>query len=426
MNLMPILLLAICFIIGVPIGFSLIICVVPYFLADPYLSLETIIQRLVSNTESVSLLAIPFFTTAGAIMNHSGITKRLMALADGIVGHRVGGLGHVNVLLSTLMGGVSGSGAADAAMESKLLVPEMTKRGYDLDFSCAVTAASSCITPIIPPGIALVIYACLMEQSVGKMLCTGYVPGLFMAVGLMMTVHVISKKKNYVPSREKRATGKELWALCKSALWALFLPFGLILGLRLGIFSATEGGALMCVYSLLVGLFAYKEMTIRDLPAIILEAALSTATVMIIMCAANLFSYYLSWERIPLQLSQLITANISNKYVFLLIVNVIFLILGMFLDGTASMIILAPLFAPIASSLGISLIHFGLILCLNITIGSITPPFGMYLYVVSSTARCKIGAIVKAMMPFIGVLLIVLILMTYIPWLVTFIPDLVF
>lgn len=426
MNLFPVLILAVCFISGFPIAFSLILCVIPYFLADPYMALETIIQRLVSNTESVSLLAIPFFTTAGAIMNHSGITTRLMALADGLVGHMTGGLGHVNVILSTLMGGVSGSGAADAAMESKLLVPEMTKRGYDLDFSCAITAASSCITPIIPPGIGLVIYACLLELSVGKMLCTGYIPGLFMAVGLMIAVHFISKNKGYAPSRSERAKGKELWTLFKAALWALFLPFGLVLGLRIGMFSATEGGALMCIYSLIVGLFIYKEMSLRDLPKIILEATLSTATVMVIMCAANLFSYYLSWERIPYQLSQFITSAVTNKYVFLLLVNVLFLILGMFLDGTASMIILAPLFAPIAKSLGIDLLHFGLILCLNISIGSITPPFGMYLYVVSSTAKCKIGPIIKAMLPFIGVLLIVLLLMTYIPGLVTFIPELLF
>jgi len=426
MNLMPVFILAACFLLGVPIAFSLIICVVPYFLADPYMASSTIIQRLVSNTESVSLLAVPFFTLAGAIMNHSGITDRLMKLSDGLVGHMTGGLGHVNVILSTLMGGVSGSGAADAAMEAKLLVPEMTKRGYDLDFSCAITAASSCITPIIPPGISLVIYACLVEQSVGKMLCTGYVPGLLITIGLMIGVHIISKKRGYLPSREKAASPKELWKLCKEALWALLLPFGLILGLRFGLYTATEGGALMCMYSLIVGLFIYKEMKWSDIPGILKEAAFSNASVMVIMCAANLFSYYLSWERIPFQLAQLITGTVHNKYMFLLLVNVIFLILGMFLDGTASMIILAPLFAPIAKSMGIDLIHFGLILVLNITVGSITPPFGMYLYVTASAAKCKIGPIVKAMIPFVVILLIVLLMCTYIPWLVTIVPELVF
>ena len=426
MNLLPVLILAICFVVGLPVAFSLILCVIPYVMSDQFLNMSTVIQRMVSSTESVSLMAIPFFTTAGAIMNHSGITRRLMDLADCLVGHLKGGLGQVNVILSTLMGGVSGSGAADAAMESKLLVPEMVKRGYDLDFSCAVTTASSCITPIIPPSVSLVIYACLMEVSVGKMLCTGYLPGLLMACALMIVVYQKAKKKGYKPTREKMAPPKELWNTSKSALWALFLPFGLILGLRIGMFSATEGGALMCVYSAIVGLFIYREMHLKDLPKILFEAALSTATVMIILAAANVFSYYLSWERIPHTLSVIVVEGIHNKYLFLLAVNSLFLILGMFLDGTASMIILAPLFAPIAKSFGISLVQFGLILCMNISIGSITPPFGLYLYIVSSTAKCKIGPIVKQMLPFIGALILVLLLATYVPWLSTFLPELIF
>lgn len=426
MNLLPVILLAVCFVSGLPIAFSLIISVIPYVLGDPFMQVSTIIQRIVSSTESVSLMAIPFFTAAGAIMNHSGITNRLMDLAESLVGHLTGGLAQVNVVLSTLMGGVSGSGAADAAMEAKLLVPEMVRRGYDLDFSCAVTAVSACITPIIPPSISLVIFACLMEISVGKMLCTGYIPGILLTVAQMVVVYFISKKKGYKPTRDKMASLKEIWKKTRQSLWALFLPFGLILGLRIGAFSATEGGAIMCLYSLLVGLFVYKEMHVKDLPGIMVEALLSTATVMMIMCAANVFSFYLSWERIPFGLSEAIVSTVHNKYLFLAIVNVLFLILGMFLDGTASMIILAPLFAPIAQSLGISLVQFGLIICLNITIGSVTPPFGMYLYVTSSTAGCKTGPIIKQMIPFILVMLVVLLMVTYIPWLVTAIPDLLF
>lgn len=426
MDLWPLLILLACFLMGLPIGFSLIISVIAYFASDPYLSFNIIIQRMVSSTESVSLMAIPFFVTAGAIMNYSGISARLMALADALVGHLTGGLGQVNVLLSTLMGGVSGSGAADAAMECKLLVPEMEKRGYDPGFSAAVTAASACITPIIPPSIALVVFAFICGLPTGKLLCAGYLPGLLLCLSQMFIVHRISKKKGFKPSREKMASASELWKLAKEGAWALFLPFGLILGLRIGIFSATEGGALMCVYSLLVGMFIYKELKPKHIPIIIRDAVLSTASVMIILCAANVFSYYLSWERIPAQLSEFIIGIAGNKYVFLLLVNILFLILGMFLDGTASMIILAPLFTPIAISLGIDPIQFGLIIALNIAVGAITPPFGLYIYIVSSTLEIRTERVIRSLVPFILAALAVLVLVSYIPWITTCIPNLVY
>lgn len=426
MDLWPLLILLACFLMGLPIGFSLILSVIAYFASDPYLSFNIIVQRMVSSTESVSLMAIPFFVTAGSIMNYSGISARLMALADALVGHMTGGLGQVNVLLSTLMGGVSGSGAADAAMECKLLVPEMEKRGYDPGFSAAVTAASACITPIIPPSIALVVFAFICGLPTGKLLCAGYLPGLLLCLSQMFIVHRISKKRGFKPSREKMASSAELWKLAKEGAWALFLPFGLILGLRIGIFSATEGGALMCVYSLLVGMFIYKELKPKHIPIIIRDAVLSTASVMVILCAANVFSYYLSWERIPAQLSEFIIGIAGNKYVFLLLVNVLFLILGMFLDGTASMIILAPLFTPIAVSLGIDPIQFGLIIALNIAIGAITPPFGLYIYIVSSTLEMRTERVIRSLIPFILAALGVLILVSYVPWITTCIPNLVY
>lgn len=426
MNLTPLLILLVCFFMGFPIAFSLLASVVAYFALDPYMSLNILVQRMVASTESVSLMAIPFFVTAGSIMNYSGISSRLMSLADALVGHMTGGMGQVNVVLSTLMGGVSGSGAADAAMECKLLVPEMEKRGYDKGFSAAVTAASACITPIIPPSVALVIFAFICGQSTGKMLCAGYIPGLLLCLSMMIVVHIISKKRGYLPSREKMATPGELWKLAKEGFWALLLPFGLIMGLRVGIFSATEGGALMCVYSFIIGMFVYKELKPKHIPVIIRDAVVSTASVMIILCAANVFSYYLSWERIPALLSETIISISSSKYVFLLLVNVLFLILGMFLDGTASMIILAPLFTPIAISLGISPIQFGIIIALNVAIGAITPPFGLYIYIVSSSLDMKTDKVIVNLVPFILCALAVLLLVTFIPQISLLIPNLVY
>jgi tripartite ATP-independent transporter DctM subunit len=426
MNLIPVLILGVSFALGFPVAFSLIISVIPYFIMDPYISLNVIIQRLISSSESISLMAVPFFITAGTIMNYSGISSRLMSLAEALVGHLTGGLGHVNVLLSTLMGGISGSGAADCAMEAKLLVPEMEKRGYDRAFSAAVTAASACITPIIPPGVGLVVFAFVCEVSLGKLFSAGYLPGLMMMAGMMIYIGYISHKRGYKPSRTKRAPGKEIWKLTKEASWALFLPFGLIMGLRFGLFTATEGGAMMAVYSLIVGKFVYKELEFRHLPKIILESVLSMASVMLILTAANVFSYYLSWERIPQAMSASLIAISKNKYLFLLFVNILLLILGMFLDGMATMIILAPLLAPVATALGIDLIHFGLVMCLNSAIGAITPPFGTYIFIVRGIVKVKTETLIKELLPFIGVCIAVLLVVTYIPGIVMLIPNLLF
>lgn len=426
MNLIPVLILGVSFALGFPVAFSLIISVIPYFIMDPYISLNVIIQRLISSSESISLMAVPFFITAGTIMNYSGISSRLMSLAEALVGHLTGGLGHVNVLLSTLMGGISGSGAADCAMEAKLLVPEMEKRGYDRAFSAAVTAASACITPIIPPGVGLVVFAFVCEVSLGKLFSAGYLPGLMMMAGMMIYVGYISHKRGYKPSRTKRAPGKEIWKLTKEASWALFLPFGLIMGLRFGLFTATEGGAMMAVYSLIVGKFVYKELEFRHLPKIILESVLSMASVMLILTAANVFSYYLSWERIPQAMSASLIAISKNKYLFLAFVNILLLILGMFLDGMATMIILAPLLAPVATALGIDLIHFGLVMCLNSAIGAITPPFGTYIFIVRGIVKVKTETLIKELLPFIGVCIAVLLVVTYIPGIVMLIPNLLF
>jgi tripartite ATP-independent transporter DctM subunit len=426
MNLIPCLILLICFLIGIPCAFSLILAVIPYFIMDPYISINVIVQRLVSSAESESLMAVPFFITAGTIMNYSGITSRLMGLADALVGHLTGGLAQVNVLLSTLMGGISGSGAADAAMECKLLVPEMERRGYDRGFSAAVTAASACITPIIPPGVGLVVFAFVCEVSLGKLMCAGYLPGLLMMIGMMLLVSRISKKRDYKPSREKRADGKTIWKLTKKSLWALFLPFGLILGLRIGVFTATEGGALMALYSLFVGKFVYKELKFSMLPKVLYESVLSMAAVMLVLCAANVFSYYLSWERIPQALSTFLISIAHNKYLFLLFVNILMLFLGMFLDGMAVMIIIAPLLAPVATSLGIDLVHFGIVMCLNCAIGAITPPFGTYIFLVAGTVRIQTDKLIKELLPFIAVCLVVLAIVTYIPWISMVIPNALF
>ena len=426
MTLWPIFVVLALFFLGVPCSFAMMIVCIPYFLSDPYIRATVIAQKLLAQCESQSLMAIPFFITAGSIMNYSGISEKLMEFADGLVGHLTGGLGHVNVLISTLMGGISGSGAADCAMECKILVPEMLKYGYSKPYSAAITAATACITPIIPPGINLILFACMCECSVGRLLAAGYLPGILLAVAFMVLNYVIAKKRGYVGGREKMMPAKKLIRLFLSAAWALFLPFGLIMLLRFGVCTPTEGGVMMAFYSLFVGKFIYKKLRLRQLPKILLEAVNSTAPVMMILCAANLFSYYMSWETIPTQLTNLLLSLTSNKYVFLILCNILFLIIGCFMDAMAAMIVIAPLLAPVVRALGIDIIHFGLMMCFNCGLAAITPPFGTYIFMVSGLLKMKTADMIREIWPFIGVAIIVLLLVTYVPWFSTFIPNLMY
>ena len=424
MILYPILILAVLFILGMPVSFAMIACVIPYFYNDPNSAMTVVVQKLIGGAESFSLAAIPFFIIAGAIMNYSGISERLLKLADALVGHLTGGLGHCNILLSTLMGGISGSGAADAAMECKLLVPEMVKHGYSLEYSAAVTAASACITPIIPPGVGLVVYACIMQVSVGKLLVSGLIPGIMLCVGMLVLNYFISQKRGYRAARDGMLPKKEILRLFMDALWAPFLPFGLVLALRIGLCTPTEGGALMALYSLIVGKFVYKELKLRDLPKILLDGGLNTATIMLIMAAASVLSHYMSWERIPYYLTQSLTAMCTNKYLFLLLSMA--LLLGMFMDGMAAMIVIAPLLAPVGAALGVNMVHYGLIMCLNCAIGAISPPFGNYNFLVAGTVNCSTTKLVKEIFPYVLVCILVLLICTYVPAVVTFLPELIY
>ena len=414
------------FFLGIPCSFAMMIVCIPYFLSDQYIQATVVAQKLLASCESQSLMAIPFFITAGAIMNYSGISEKLMEFADGLVGHLTGGLGHVNVLISTLMGGVSGSGAADCAMECKILVPEMLKYGYSKPYSAAITAATACITPIIPPGINLVLFACLCECSVGRLLAAGYIPGFLLCIAFMILNHFISKKRGYVGGRKKMMEGKKLVKIFLSSLWALFLPFGLIMLLRFGVCTATEGGVMMAFYSIFVGKFVYKKLELRRLPQILLEAVNSTAPVMMILCAANLFSYYMSWENVPSTLTNMLLTLTGNKYLFLLLCNILFLIIGCFMDAMAAMIVIAPLLAPVVRALDINIIHFGLMMCFNVGLAAITPPFGTYIFLVSGLLKMKTSEMIRDLWPFIGVAIVVLLLVTYVPWFSTFIPNLMY
>lgn len=426
MNLIPLMIVLMLFLLNVPIGFSLIGGSMIYFIfMSDNMPPDLALQNFIAGLESFPLLAIPFFIMVGVVMNYSGISKRLMKFADLLVGHMRGGLAQVNVVLSALMGGISGSANADAAMQCKILVPEMEKRGYDTAFSAAITATSSIIPTIIPPGIMMILYCMTARVSVGKVFLAGYIPGLVITIILMIAVDIVAKKEGYGRVREKRASLKEILLGFKEGFFALIMPFLLILGLRFGVFTPTEGGAIAVVYSIVVGVFVYKELKWEHFIPIVKESLLSTAEVMFIIAGANLFGYYLSFERIPHTVAQLVLGISGNKYIFLFLINIFLLIVGMFVEGGPAIIIITPLLVPILKELGIDLVHFGIVITLNLAIGGITPPFGSMLFVCTSLLKISLTDILKANILFLIAILIALFVITYVPAISLFLPNLI-
>jgi len=424
--LIPVICIVALMLLGVPVWVAMFAGVLPYFMELNTFGFAagTAIQRLVATMETTSYLAIPYFVTAGAIMNYSGISKRLLDFADALVGHLTGGLGHVNVLLSVFMGGISGSAAADAAMECKMLVPEMERKGYSREFSASVTLASSLITPIIPPGMGLIVYAMLAEVSVGRMFAAGYLPGFITAILMMGLVYVISKKHGYKGSREKMAPAKDILKLALDGFWALIIPFGLLMALRSGMFSANEAGAFCAVYALIVGAFVYKELKWEHIWPILKESFLGTATVMMTICGAMAMSYWLNVERIPNLLAQVIVNSGLSATGFLLLVVFMLLIFGMFM--TSGITILAPLLVPIAAALKIDLIHFGMVMVFTLGIGNMSPPFGIVLYQVSSLLGIKLEKLIKSSFPFLVLMIICTLLFALIPGISTWLPTVLY
>ncbi|MGB4406351.1 MAG: TRAP transporter large permease [Sphaerochaeta sp.] len=427
LSYLPSIMVFILYFSSIPIAYALLGSSLFYFaVIDTSSPVDLLLQKFVTSTQSFPLLAIPFFIMAGSIMNYAGISQKLMQFAEVLTGHMAGGLAQVNVLLSMLMGGVSGSANADAAMQSKMLVPEMEKRGYDKAFSTAITAASSAVTPVIPPGINLIIYALIASASVGRMFAAGYIPGLIMTISLMVTVAIISKKRGYKPSREEKAKPKEILKQGFDSIWALLFPFGIIMGLRVGIFTPSEAGAVAVFYCIIVGKFIYKKLGKEHIIPVLKETVLATSSVVLIIVSASVFGYYLNWEQIPQHLTALLLNVTQSKYVMLMIINVLFLIMGMFLEGGAALIILAPLLVPVVTQLGVDPIHFGLICIVNIMIGGITPPFGSMMFTCCTITGCELQDFVREAIPFIFALLVSLILITYIPIITLILPNLLY
>lgn len=398
----------------VPVFISILSACTIFFTLQTGTPVQIYAQRILASLESTSLLAIPFFTTAGVLMNYSGVTRRIMDFCALITGRWTGGLAQVNVLLSTLMGGLSGSNLADASMEAKMLVPEMERNGYSRSFSTVVTAVSALITPLIPPGIALIIYGTVAQVSIGKLFVSGLEIGLICCILMMVLVRIISKKKGYKPMRTERLPGKELVRITLRALPPLFLPIVIIGGIRIGIFTPTEAGAVSIVYALVLAL-VYHEMNFRQFLMAIKESVLSTAQILVIVSAANCLGYILTVGQVPQAITNFMLSIISTKFMFILLVNIFLLIVGMFMEGIAAMLILIPLLAPVATAFGIDPIQFGMIMVFNMSIGTITPPLGTVMFVTCGVTKCPTKDFLRDCVPFYVYQLIVLILISYIP-----------
>lgn len=409
----------------VPVFASVLSASATYFFLTPDISTKMMAQRVTSGVESVALLAVPFFVCAGILMNYSGVTKRVMAFAEVMTGRMSGGLAQVNIVLSTLMGGLSGSSLADAAMQAKMLVPEMEKKGFSKEFSSVITAVSAMITPLIPPGIAMIIYGSIANVSIGKLFVAGIGPGLLLCLSMMFLTSNISRKRGYVPVRKGKLPKEDLREALRGAFLPMLLPVIIIGGIRLGVFTPTEAGAAAVVYALVLG-FYYKELNLKIVIKALKETVVSTASIMLIVGAASAFAWVLTKERIPQTITAYIVELISNKYVFLLVVNVLLIIVGMFIEGNAAMIVLVPLLAPVAQVYGIDPIQFGMVFIFNMAVGSISPPMGTLMFVTCGITKCKIGTFIKEAIPYYTLLLICLLILSYIPFVTTGLVNIIY
>lgn len=412
------------FAINLPVFISVIGAVLAYFFMAADASPIIAAQRIIGAGENVTLLAIPFFIFLGNLLNYTGITRRMLKLAEVLTGHFKGGLAQANVLLSTLMGGMSASNLADCAMLCKMLVPEMTKLGYNKAFSAAVTAAGSLITPIIPPGIALIIYGYVADVSIGKMFMAGVVPGILCCILLMIAIRIVSGVRGYKPARDHGPTWAEFWPALKEASGALVLVLVIIGGIRAGVFTPTEAGAIAVLYVIIIGTFVYKEMKFEHMKLALIETARATAGVMLIIMACSAFAWILTWEQVAQDVARFITGFSTSPVIFLLVLNVFLLILGMFVEGNAAIIVLVPLLMPTVKMLGIDPIQFGLIIILNLAIGCLTPPMGTVMFIANAITGTKVGEFVRESLPLFAALLVALMLVTFVPAVSTWLPNL--
>lgn len=415
--------LFLCLLIGVPIAISLGVSALVAIYFGSTLPLGIIAQKAFTSLDSFPLLAIPFFMLAGVLMSKGGVSKRLLDMAAAMVGWIVGGLSLVTVVASMFFAAISGSGPATVAAIGGFMIPEMKNKKYDGGFAAAVSASAGSIGVIIPPSIPFVLYGVIGSVSVGSMFLAGILPGILIGIGLMITAYIIAKKRGYKSETNTTFSFKDVLKATYDAKWALLIPVIILGGIYGGFFSPTEAAVVAVVYSLIVGLYVYKELTWKTVFECFREAVVINATTMIIIGLSVSFAYFMTLERVPDDISLFLTELSSNPIVILIAINIILLIVGMFIDTISALVILTPILLPIVVAVGIDPIHFGVILVANLAIGFITPPLGVNLFVASSVGNVKFEKIVMAIIPFLFSMIICLIVITFVPSLSLWLPG---
>ncbi|MBO6146717.1 MAG: TRAP transporter large permease [Lachnospiraceae bacterium] len=414
--------MAICFIIRMPISFSMLISSIAYILITRPEALGEVFSVVTGNMFSnYTMLAAPLFIFMANIMNESEVTDKMFAFCNGLLGRLKGGTAQVNVFISLIFSGMTGSAIADASGIGTMEIEQMKKEGYDAEFSSAITAASATIGPIFPPSIPMIIYAMLSGASVGKLFMGGMVPGILLAIVLMIYVGIISYKRDY-PAGVVMSL-KEFGMATLKALPALLTVIILLGGIYTGVCTPTEAGALASAYALIISFFVYRTIGPKKLWAVIKKSAANTATLALLTGTSMLFSYIVSREQVSQAIAQAVLGITDNKYLFLLVVNIVFLLLGCIMDVSTIQLVFVPMILPLVKLMGIDLVHFGVIICFNMMIGLSTPPFGMLLFIVAGIGKCKIGGVIKEIIPMVALMIVLLMVITYFPQVVMFLPD---
>lgn len=410
--------------INVPVTYSIGIASIIYFMSTE-ITVEVLPQRMISSLSSTTLFAIPLFLMAGILMNAAGITERIYNFAYALVGHIRGGLAHVNVMSSMMFASMSGSGIADLVGIGNVTANAMYQRGYKKDFAAALSLAASTITPIIPPSIILIVYGVTAEVSIGKLFVAGIIPGIVIGLSLMTYCFIIAKRAGF-PKGDKRESFKAVMKAFRNAILPLLTPVLIVGGIISGIFTATEAGAVAVLYVAILGFFVYRQLNWREFKKILLQVGVTAAVILFLISVSGALGWLITAEQIPVKLADSLLGITTNPFIILLLINLILLIAGMFLDATPVVLMLVPVLLPVITQLDVDPIQFGIIMGFNTMIGITTPPVGAGLYAISSALRVDVVSIVKRMIPMWIILIIVLIIITYVPKLSLFLPEIFF
>ncbi|PRD44957.1 C4-dicarboxylate ABC transporter [Phyllobacterium phragmitis] len=410
--------------LGMPVAFAIGIAGSAYFLLPSvFLPDSTAVQRIVAASQSFPLLAVPLFILLGNLMNSSGITPRLVGLATTIAGWMRGGLAQSTLILSALMGGVSGSAVADAAMQSRILGEPMVQKGYSRGFTAALLSIGGLITATLPPSLGLILYGYLGEVSIGRLFIAGIVPGVLLTVVLMATTWGISVRRNYQPENKRPPTLREVWVDFKRSFWAVLFPVWLLIGIRFGYFTPSEAGAFAVAYALFIGFLVYRELTIPALIDALVRSVRDIGMIMLIILLSGVFGYVITFERVPQSIAEFSLTAITNPTVLLFVICGFLLVLGMLIEATVLVMLLTPILVPVITAAGIDPVHFGLVMMTLVTFGGMTPPVGVSMFTVCGILRCSYKDYALEMLPLAAAVLLLVCLMILFPQIVLFLPD---